>query len=78
MYLCMYVRMYVCRLACMHVDIYLFVYLFMFYLSTSISVSEPILPNVTVINSKFTGKLVQESGRGLLVEIRMERLKKST
>ena len=59
---------------------YLFIYLFMVYLSASISVSEPILPIVSAINSKFTGKPVQESGRGLfevLVEIRMERLKKS-
>jgi len=55
---------------------YLFIYLFMVYLSASISVSEPILPIVSTINSKFTGK----RGRGLfevLVEIRMERLKKS-
>ena len=51
----------------------------MIYLSTSISVSQAILPNVTAINNKFTGKPVQEGGRGLfeaLVEIRMERLKK--
>ena len=49
-------------------------------LSTTVSVSERKVPNVRVINNKFTGKPVQKSGRGLfevLVDIRLERLKKS-